>query len=217
MPEFNLVAYYNEKHLTGLTDEQIAKTLGMTVDALLAALGEQGYYDKPKLPKKFTVLTYKNGMAEYDPWFCMYIDDAYVFDGGPMVWFEKRPPSESDEHDKRAYLAFLDKLFYTTFTFTDKQTLKDVQINPFAGDCNFGMYLEFANENTSKLIFNVVCASYPNHADQDLLMTFSVELVTDTDTGELRLVISEIGTNQEAIDAAHIQSIDVSMMSLYYD
>ncbi len=216
MSEFNLISYYNEKHLTGLTDEQIAKTLGMTVDDLFAALVEEGYASKTKLPKRFTVLTYKNGMAQFDLWFCRYIEGS-LSDGGAMVWFEKRPPSDSDEHDKRAYLAFLDKLFYTTFTFTDKQTLKDAQINPFAGDCNFGMYLEFANENTSELIFNVVCASYPNHADQDPLMTFSVELVTDTDTGESRLVFSDIGTNQEAIDAAHIQSIDVSMMSLYYD
>lgn len=29
MPEFNLISYYNEKHLTGLTDKQIAKTLGI--------------------------------------------------------------------------------------------------------------------------------------------------------------------------------------------
>ena len=215
MSEFDLISYYNEKHLTGLTDEQIAKALGITVDALIAALVEKGYYSKPKLPKKFTVLTYKNGTADYDPWFCRYIEDGFLSNGGPKVWFEKRPSSNSDEHDKRAYLAFLDKLFYTTFTFTDKQTLKDVQVNPFAGDCNFGMYLKISDVG---LTFNVVCASNPNYLDQDPLMTFSISLQTDTETGLTMLIIDgPIEVNQEAINYAHIQSIEVSMMSLYYD
>lgn len=59
MPKFDLISYYNEKHLTGLADEQIAKSLGITVDALLQALGQQGYFSTVHLPKKFTVLTYK--------------------------------------------------------------------------------------------------------------------------------------------------------------
>lgn len=216
MENFNLIKYYNQMRLTGLDDAQIAASLGITVEALLAALGEQGYYATVHLPKKFTILTYKNGTAQIDPWFYTYIKDAFLFDGGAEVWFQHMPSSDSDEHDKRAYLAFLDKLFYTTFTFTDKQTLKDAQINPFAGDCNFGVYLEAANAH--ELTFNVVCASYPNHADQSPLVTFHVYLETDPETGDTRTVLDDnIEINQEDIDAAHIQSITVSMMSLYYE
>ena len=212
----DLISYYNEKHLTGLSDAQIAVSLGITVQELLNALGQVGYFDKARLPKKFTVLTYEDGYAEIDPWFYTYIEDAFLFNGGAEVWFQYMPSDSAPYHDKCAYLAFLDKLFYTTFTFTDKQTLKDVQINPFAGDCNFGVYLESANSH--ELTFNVVCASYPNHADQSPLLTFHVYLQTDSETGDTRTVLDDnIEINQEDIDAAHIQSITVSMMSLYYE
>jgi hypothetical protein len=212
MPEFDLIAYYKSQQCIGLTDEQIAKTLGMTVDDLFTALNEQGYGKVTHLPKKFTILTYKNGKAEYDPWFSRYVTDSRT----PMMWYRDMSYAD-DTGAKLALEAELDKLFYTTFTFEDNRILKDSQVNPVAYDCNFGVHLDTTG-NDNVILFTILADVFPDSVDSGPVISFSISLDTDSETGDTTLVLGDnIAVEQEAIDAANIQSIEVSMMSLYYD